>query len=44
MKSGDFERKLGVGAVIACVTIAGTGLSLGVLLISFVLDARGASA
>jgi MFS family permease len=43
MKMGELEQRLGIAAAITCVTIAGIGLSLGVLLISFVLDARGAS-
>jgi MFS family permease len=43
MKRADLEQRFGIAAAITCVTIAGTGLSLGVLLISFVLDARGAS-
>jgi hypothetical protein len=37
------SEKLGIAAAITCITIAGTGLSLGLLLISFVLDARGVS-
>jgi MFS family permease len=38
-----FAQKFGIAAAITCVTIVGTGLSLGLLLISFVLDARGVS-
>lgn len=41
-RSGS-AQKFGIAAAITCITIAGTGLSLGLLLISFVLDARGVS-
>src|ERR687892_661819 len=41
-RSGS-KQKFGIAGAISCITIAGTGLSVGLLLISFVLDERGVS-
>jgi MFS family permease len=43
VSEGHVQQTLGLATAITCVTIAATGLSFGVLLISFVLDARGTS-
>ena len=37
------QRRRGIAAAIACVSVVGVGLSLGLPLLSFVLEARGAS-
>lgn len=39
----DRRQQFGIAAAIACITIVGVGLSLGLLLLSFVLEARGVS-